>query len=330
MRLPLIPSALWPRNVKLGRLVRRLMLASPLLLTACLEKVPLIPSGATQTITVSAEGKLSMSYAGRFYHPYDETLEMVQLIGDMGASAGRDIQPESVPDRATAQRDLTSRLQREFPGLQLKDRGQGFFDMSLPPAAIAETFFPGGAVFLATVDQQASIVEIAADPSIDREIKTLQGSGSESFLGIIDRTLQKHYHGTLVVRTQGRVVRHNADSTKRGAEGYTEYVWALSAGHRKPSMVIDLNRYSAEQLKLLSARPGTSCVELIGQACKCGPFQLIQPDGTPIANTRVLIRTDTLEVQRCSDANGHVEALKMDVTSRLCAVILENRAGPCH
>jgi len=310
------------RTVSGGAVRRVVHLLLPIVLfalTGC-DSTDLYPSGATQTITVAKSGRVTMSYTGSFR----DTFDVVDSLLTESARRNPGERPES-PSSVRA--ELTAELRRSLDGAGAKYRigGDGTvrmerFELDDPRA------WPSTVAYLVTVSERDEIVEINGDPEVlsaTAEPAAATDSPQDADEALIRKFIADkvgpHFHGTLIVRTEGWVREHDADEVRQRGDGYTEYRWQIGYPPREPHMVIDNHAYSDAQRKLLTAEPGTSCMALIGAQCACGPFQLRTPfDEKPVANARYRITTDHETREGCTDANGKAPAILFDNVSRRC------------
>lgn len=82
----------------------------------------------------------------------------------------------------------------------------------------------------------------------------------------------------------------------------------------------------ADEIKLRTAKPGTRCMDIIGQNCKCGPFQFVTLSGKPKAYAKYSILTPTGEVRGCAGKDGNVDAVMVETTGRC---VLKGLPGVC-
>lgn len=307
---------------------RSIILLMAGILSGCYE---VIPQKIEQSLDIDRSGKVSLSYGGSF-------LGQGQVL--LVKSKGRDttLHAKEIADADQQALDVLGKL----PGKALLRRDEAFHytarwlvrgDLK-QPEQLSELLLgkhPADGkipvpVYLQQVGAtdtgfsiQSDILRSESDwntlKSVAKDRRTPEARAVAEMVNGIDVTLNIDIARDLVVQS-------NAPVEKELPSGRVRYSWHWTpTGAYVPiQFAFALDKQDIAQLKLLTAKPGTSCENLIGQDCKCGPFTLVERNGGPVPHAPYELHVDSDVFRGCTDAEGNTQTVTVKITGGECGV----------
>jgi len=153
----------------------------------------------------------------------------------------------------------------------------------------------------------------------------------EDFNKLFQRIRSKalRFHMRLVVQTDDYVISHNAADVKPLANGLTEYRWELDPDSPVPMLkaVHDETLGKSMSLDEKLAEPGNRCRDLIGESCKCGPFELVDAAGKPLKMQAYEMHVGDRIVKGRSGLDGTINAELTELTGECSVKLIDSKRG---
>jgi hypothetical protein len=282
------------------------------LLAGCYE---VAPQNVEAHISIQRDGQFSIKYGGTF----KDTSELLAALGDDVTETEEDTlrmltnSPAIEEVRRTAPHTFFARW-----------LAQGNFNSeTLPPLmggpSGQETKVPNLVGFkrIAVLHKAFEVSDALAPAGF--KFDDLAGNPSPEAAAI--KRLINNFRGGLSIEIDDDLVlEHNASAKQKISDGRSLYQWALQIPARESvKFSFSLSKEDKDMYKVLKSPPGSDCVRLIGQACKCGPFAVrMQGSGSALVNRPYEITTEAGITRGCTDANGETKSVRVQQTGGRC------------
>jgi hypothetical protein len=302
------PHSGWARVATRGWLAALLLT----FLAGCYE---VAPQNVDAHISIQRDGQFSIKYGGTFK-------DMSELLATLG-------------DDVTKTEEDTLRMLTDSPSIEevrrtaphtffARWRTQGNFNSeTLPPLmggpSGQETKVPNLVGFKRIdVLQRAFEVSDALAPE-GFKFEDLAGNPSPE-AAAIKRMINGFRGGLSIEIDDDLVLEHNASAKQKISDGRSLYQWALQIPAREPvKFSFSLSKEDKDMYKVLKSPPGSDCVGLIGQECKCGPFAVrMQGSGSALVNRPYEITTEEGVTRGCTNASGETKSVRVRQTGGRC------------
>ena len=327
-------------------LVARLIIC---LLLACLSACDsdgLLPNGATEDITLLKNGYGNVRYSGEMFDVY-ESLTLLEkfLTSKNNAENEANIfasRSEYVLQNIQA---IKNKLETEDVNFSLITSGNKHYfadyqasfksnDTNLPLLikdndAQTDTF-----VSFVALNNDKDGFTLKARLSPD-DTKTIMDDNDPTIKDKNDlmpfvKSLQnkiKTLNGQVNLVTDAIVIEHNADSVENLSNGSVKYHWDISySNFYKIHLMAAYTKYGVALLKLKNAKAGTTCIDLIGEDCKCGPFNLVDNMGNASANMGYELYGPEGMTTGCTNFKGDIPKVMSPITGE-CTVKLTKKCN---
>lgn len=303
-------------------------------LAGCLE---LIPQRVEQRLVIHSDGTYLSSYSGTFNDMYEV---VVAIDKDKGRTTPR--LDEGLGGRAQADLENYFQTKHAFKSIRKSTPHVYFVEFEKTGTLKVNNFESESDTLLGINGAGDSIPRLIGleQDQFDNsafELVDLVNNGdlgrlSENNEGAFGRAINKLIKGfdaTVSIQVaENRVTQHNASSVKKLGNGDAIYKWKVRVGMPEPmKFSFYLGDRNSAAYKLANSPPGSSCKDVIGSDCACGPFQLMDPLGeTPVTGAGYELQVQDQLLKGCTNSEGKIERVMVKRTGGPCSVTLMSKA----
>jgi hypothetical protein len=283
-----------------------------------------IPQNVTQTVSVQKDGNIEMTYEGEF-GALDELFEIVdkKAPGVMGMS---ELEMEEMVIKKIESSPYCIELKKIKPHTfyaKLQD------ELKTPKNQVK--FFSQIYSFVPMLVELKNISQLS---SVAYEIDDLTRRNTGMQIKELEEPLDRIIKSKFVVANvkveidEDMVLGSNAQTIKPLPDGRKSYEWVLKRDNNNSvDFAFSFNKKDKEAYRVKKAPSGSSCKELIGKDCKCGPFVIVRT-GKRMPNTPYIIKSPTGEYKGCSDQDGRTIYVPSPITGE-CSVKADYGSDRC-
>lgn len=290
-------------------------------LAGCIE---LIPRDVSETITIERDGRVEVEYEGTFNDLRDFVFAVDADNGEK-SNFKPDAQNAAYLDKLKADPQIVVVEQRPKGIYRLRWRDEG----NLAESKIPQLLSVYGSDRIPRLLQMSGFGELSSSAyyisNTDlSDLKDADGFPPGSRAAKVVGDYFKRFKGKVSIRVDpSMVLAQNAEKAYTESNGMQRFEWSLSAtGKNEIELAITLDKRDFTAFKIMNSPQGTSCKELIGQNCKCGPFLISESNGTVLANRGYELNTPMGSKRGCTDKDGNVDAVEIAVTGECTLKLL--------
>lgn len=295
-------------------------------LSGCIE---LVPRDVEETISIDRDGKIEVTYQGTF----NDLRELAKAVAaDQGEKIPTDAELRGSTREMLQSDPLAPEVTELSPGIyRLRWHDEGALGEDRVPKLLSQEYgsekIPRLLEMTGYRELSSSAYSIATikqdDPGEDSELP------ADSRTAKVLRSYLQRFKGKVGVRVDpSMVLKHNATSATVERDGRLLLQWSLSMPMKQGvELLITLDKRDMPKFKLMDSPPGSSCMELIGSNCKCGPFRIARANGTVEANAPYEMKGPTGIRRGCTNSEGDTVAIESPVTGP-CQVRLLPKSKP--
>ena len=291
-----------------------------LLLSGCIE---LVPQHVEQTVSIGQDGRIDVVYRGQF----QGLAEFVKTIAE--------IKKDKLPDLEMHRRSMLNGLKNK-PGFdEVREVEPDIYHFRWRESSVLKSDAIPGMLSLYSGDDKIprllalnQIRKLSDNAFLLENIEHTDfgqdGTPDDVRLTRVIEGYAKRFKGAIRVDIASEMVlKHNAPSIKHIPGGRLQLEWVLTfpISQDAVKLAFTLDKKDFPTFKLMDAPPGSSCIELIGSRCKCGPFKIEDHRGNVQAYIPYEMHSPTGIFKGCTDANGYTVKKESEVTGR-CVVNL--------